>query len=171
MRDRCEAVAQEGHTCPAGQIGVARVTCICDILSLRIVTKTFRGFGQIPPQVAERVCALLNRWQVCLVLRDSVTTSGEYSHFTYGKTEANETQSSEWQSELLVELGVKPISLLVVTNSSINTNYTFHWLNKHNVLGSFPGSLSSTFGFSCRHGRKDSQMESLASRSLKGWIC
>lgn len=85
MREGCEAVTQEGHTCPAAWIGIA-------LMNLRALTKNCRKFGHIFPQVAERVCALPNFWQVYLFfLRESVTISGQCSHFTYGKTEANAT--------------------------------------------------------------------------------
>lgn len=50
-----------------------------------------------------------------LVLRESITVSGEYSHFIYAKAEASATQL-----ESLAELKAKSTSLAVITNSLIN---------------------------------------------------
>lgn len=63
---------------------------ICDIIRLRILPKILETI-HLFPQGADRFCALLNRWQVYLVLKESVTISREHSHFSYRKTEANAT--------------------------------------------------------------------------------
>lgn len=88
----CEALIWEGHTCPAGQM---RGTVDWHVLVTFKISEhqyILRNFGHILPQVVERVCAFY------FVLRVSGTSPGDYSHFTYWKTEASVTQSSKWQS-------------------------------------------------------------------------